>query len=114
MFHANPQEDDAKFFEFSKKAEDGPSQAGRLSKPFPEVPIGIPCIERQSRVAALHTSGTRNTQGLIGNVGCSRAARCLRIVKLSCVGQGIHLVLRLLNLSQELTHIRRIPLLLHR
>ena len=35
----NPEEDDAKFFGFSKKAEDGPSQTGRLSKPFPEVPI---------------------------------------------------------------------------
>ena len=32
-------EDDAKFFEFSKKAEDGPSQASRLSKTFPKVPI---------------------------------------------------------------------------
>ena len=33
----NPQEDDAKFFEFSKRAEDGPSQAGKLSKTFPVV-----------------------------------------------------------------------------
>ena len=35
----NPQEDDAKFFKFSKKSEYGPSRAGRLSKTFPEVPI---------------------------------------------------------------------------
>ena len=35
----NPQEDDAKFFAFSKKAEDGPSPAGRLSKTFPEIPM---------------------------------------------------------------------------
>ena len=34
----NPQEDDAKFREFSKRAEDGPCRAGRLSKTFPEVP----------------------------------------------------------------------------
>ena len=33
------QEDDAKFFGFSKKAEDGPSRVGGLSKTFPEVPI---------------------------------------------------------------------------
>ena len=39
MFHPNPQEDYAKFFEFSKKAEDGPSRAGRLSKTSPEVPM---------------------------------------------------------------------------
>ena len=30
----NPQEDDAKFLEFSKRAEGGPSRAGRLSKTF--------------------------------------------------------------------------------
>ena len=36
--HPNPQEDDAKFSEFSKRAEDGPSRAGRLSKTIPEVP----------------------------------------------------------------------------
>ena len=35
----NPQEDDAKFREFSKKCEGCPSRAGRLSKTFPEVPI---------------------------------------------------------------------------
>ena len=35
----NPQEDDTKFREFSKRAKDGPSRAGRLSKTFPEVPI---------------------------------------------------------------------------
>ena len=34
----NPQEDDAKFFEFSKRAEDGPSRVGSRSKTFPEVP----------------------------------------------------------------------------
>ena len=34
----NPQEDDAKFREFSKRAEDGPSRAGRLTKTCPVVP----------------------------------------------------------------------------
>ena len=32
------QEDDAIFIELSKRAEDGPSRAGRLSITFPEVP----------------------------------------------------------------------------
>ena len=46
MFHKNPvlpdrnlQEDDAKFREFSKRAEDGPSRARRLSETFLEVLI---------------------------------------------------------------------------
>ena len=34
----NLQEDDAKFFEFSKNAEDGSLQAGRPSKTCPDVP----------------------------------------------------------------------------
>ena len=67
----NPQEDDAKFPEFSKGAEDGPSRADRLSRTFPAVLHGITCIERQSRIAATNSSGTRNNQGLAGNVGCS-------------------------------------------
>ena len=37
----NPQEDDAKFFAFSKKAEDGPSRASKLSKTFPGTPKGF-------------------------------------------------------------------------
>ena len=38
----------------------------------------ITCIMRQSRIAARHGSGTRNSRGFTGNVGCSRAARCVR------------------------------------
>ena len=34
--------------------------------------------------------------------------------KFSCIGQGTHIVLQILNWSQELTHGCRIPLLLHR
>ena len=72
----------------------------------------IPWIERQSSIAAEHTSGTRNIQGLAGNVGCSRAARCLKSLKISCINQGVLLVMQILNLSQELTHNGKIPLLL--
>ena len=35
----NRQEDDAKFGDFLKRADGGPSRAGRVSKTFPEVPI---------------------------------------------------------------------------
>ena len=34
----NPQGDGAKFLDFSKRAEDGPSRADGLSKTFPEEP----------------------------------------------------------------------------
>ena len=71
----------------------------------------IPCIVRRSRIAARHGSGSRKSKGLTGNVGCSRAARCLRIVKCSRIWQGIYFVLWILNLSQQLTHSRRISLL---
>ena len=50
-------------------------------------------LERQSRSAAKHTSGTRNSRGLTGNVGHSRAARCFRIVKFFLSIQSIHLAL---------------------
>ena len=57
MFHnfpvlpfLNPQEDDAKFFGRSKKAEDGPSRADWLSKMFPEVPneFRVSCGKKES------------------------------------------------------------------
>ena len=55
MFHVfpvgacrNPQEDDAKFLEFSKKADHGPSGASRLSKTNLPNTQNIPCITRQS------------------------------------------------------------------
>ena len=35
----NPRKDDAKFLEFSKGAEGGPSREGSRSKMFPEVPV---------------------------------------------------------------------------
>ena len=104
----NFREEVAKFLELLKRAEVRPSRAGGRSKTFPEVPTIIPCIVRQSRIAAKHGRETRNTGRLTGTVGRCRAARCSRIVKFSCVGQGIHFVLKILNLSQHLTHCRRI------
>ena len=86
----------------------------RFQKKFPEVPIVVRVSSGQSRIAVERTSGARNIPGLVGNVGCSRAARCLRIVQISCVGQRVHLVLQILTLSQKLTHNRRMPLLLQR
>ena len=83
----NPQEDDAKFFEFSKGAENGSPRAGRLSKKFPVVP-------NEFRLS----SGQQES----------------RLIKFSCVTQGIHLVLQIVNVSQKLIHSRRILFLLHR
>ena len=48
------------------------------------------CTERQSRIAAEHSSGAWNNRKLAGKVGRSRAARRHRIVKFSRLGQGIH------------------------
>ena len=67
-----PQEG-AKFYKFSRA--EGPSGASRPSKTFPEVPWNS--VTRQPRIAASH-SATRNDQGL-GNVGRSRAARCISV-----------------------------------
>ena len=80
----NPQEDDAKFREFSKRAEDGPSRASWLSKTFPELPmvLRVSSGNPESRLSI----PTQNRQGLAGTVGRSRAARCHRIVNFSCIG----------------------------
>ena len=64
----NPQEDDAKFLEFSKIVEDGHSRIGRLPKRFLEN-LRIPCTRRQFRIAVKHSSGTRNSCELTRNVG---------------------------------------------
>ena len=45
----NPQENGAKFFGFNKKAEDGPSRAGGLSKKFPESQLNS-----ENRAASKH------------------------------------------------------------
>ena len=46
------QEDDAKFFEFSKSADDGSPPAGRPSKTFPEVPneFRVSSCKQESRL----------------------------------------------------------------
>ena len=41
-------------------------QVGKLSKTFLAKTHNIPCIMRQSRIAARHSSGTWNSQGLNG------------------------------------------------
>ena len=66
------------------KAQDDPSRVGTLWKTFPEVPIVSRVVSRQSRIASRHSSGTRTrVTGGLRNVGCSRATRCVRIVKFS-------------------------------
>ena len=52
-------EDDAKLREFSKRAEDGPSRAGRLSKTYPEVPtVFRSCGSPESRQGIVLGFGT--------------------------------------------------------
>ena len=74
-------EDDAKFLEFSKIAEDGPSRASRLSQTFPEVHTTF------LYHAAIQNRGEAilwdSEHSWTGNVGRSRAARCFRIVEFS-------------------------------
>ena len=62
----NPQEDDAKFSESSKIAEDGPSRASRLSKTFSEVPIAL----RVSQ-AAIQNRGCVSSQQILLNSSIS-------------------------------------------
>ena len=82
----NRREDDAKFLESSTKAEEGPL--------------------RESRIAARHCSRTRNSQGLTGNVGRSSAARCLRIVKISCTWQRTNSLYSVIPESESTTDPR--------
>ena len=62
-----------------------PSRAGSRSITFLEDRM-IPCILRQSRIAARHSPGTRNSQGLTWNVGSSRAAPWFRDRKILSQG----------------------------
>ena len=87
----NPQEDD-KFSGFQKRFPELHIEF-RVSSGSPESRLSIPLV-------------LGNIQRLAGNVVCSRAARCVRIIKNSCIGQRIHLVLQVLSFSG------RIPLLL--
>ena len=74
----------------------------------------IPCMVRQSRIAAKHTSGARNSRGLTGNVGDSRAARWFWIVKVFLLVHGTHIVFKSPDLKRELIHRRRFFFLLRK
>ena len=58
----NPQED-AKFLEFSKRAEGHTSRARRLSKNVSWSTHAIPCIRRQSRIVAMYASVPGRVKG---------------------------------------------------
>ena len=104
----NPQEDNAKFFENSRRVlrkvhlEPVDLQKRFLMYPMSSV-YETPIIPR----------GLGILMGWLGTWGYSRAARSFRIIKFSCVAQGILLVRQALNLSQEAIHGRRILPLLH-
>ena len=63
-----------------------------------------------------HGPGTRKSRGFTGNVGRSRATHRFKIKTFSCIlTKNLHFILYILNLSQQLTHNRRIPSsLMHR
>ena len=56
-----------------------------------------PVYQAARKIEARHASGS---------VVYSRSARSFKIIRFSCIGQGIRLVLHVLNLSQELVHCR--------
>ena len=73
----DPQEDDANSLAFLGVLT---HRAGRPSKNVSRSSHRILGTIRQSRIAADHPSGTRNTHGLTGNVRHSRAGRSFRII----------------------------------
>ena len=89
MFHnisvlpdPHPQEDDAKFFEFSKRAEDGPPQAGTLSyHQFPGAPQNLRLAMNLSHLMIL--------------------AAGYRLLPLAAENQGLDLTSRSCNDSDE-------------
>ena len=97
----NPQEDDAKFFGFSKNAEDGRSQSGRPSKTFPEEPneFRASCGNPESQLTIPRGLGIFKCW--LGTWGYSGPARCFRIIKFYYISQKIHLILQVLNLNQK-------------
>ena len=83
----NPPEDDAKFFGFSKRAEGGPSRAGRRSKTFLEVPMEfrVSSGNPESRLSIPLGVGTVNKvdweRGALKNCSLSQDRKILVSVK---------------------------------
>ena len=66
------------------EADDGSPRAGRPPKTCPDAPNEFRTV-RQARIAADHSSRTRNTPKLTANVGHSRVAHSFRIITFSCI-----------------------------
>ena len=75
-----------------------------------------PRIVRQSKTAARHGPGTRNSRGVDWERGSLPSCSQFQDRKNSLASEKelIYFVLHFLNLSQHLTHRRGIPLLMHR
>ena len=90
-----PQGDDAKFRERSKRAEDGPSRAGRLSKTFPEVPM-VSRVSSGNPESRLRTPlGLGIIEGIkvwLGSWDAPEPLACSWSKKFSCVWQAVHFV----------------------
>ena len=86
-------------WQFMVRTEIFLSGAGGFSKTFPEVPHQIPCIVRKSRSAAETV-----------NLGHSRAAPGLRIVKFFLFLQGIQIVLQSPGSETRADSSQKVPL----
>ena len=84
------------------------NRGGTLSQTFPDFPkiFRVSSGNPESRLRV--PLGLGILKEFTGNVERSRTARCLRIVKFSCVRRRIHFVLEILDLSHELTHSHKI------
>ena len=87
------EEDDAKFFEFSKKAEDGPSRASWLSKTLPEETIFFRVSSGSPESRLSIPLGLERINGWLGTWDAPELLPVSRSKKISCIGQGIHLAL---------------------
>ena len=102
-----------KFWDVDKRMEMAFLEQVNLQKTFCELPAKFRVFFRQTRIAADHSSGTRNFPGFIGNVRHSRAACCLTIMKIFFFIQKVHVVQQVLNSEQKLIHGGGILFLLH-
>ena len=102
----------SKFFELWKIVEGSPSWTGGRPKTFPTIPVqhcvfrGNPESQR-GKVLELRIVEVWSRAWV-----APKLPPWFRIVKFSCIWQGIYFVLWIPNFSHHLTHSRRIPLIL--
>ena len=88
-------EEYARFIEFSKAAEGCSSRASRSSKTYPEEPSEISALSGNPELRQYTLLVLGRAKKMTCNVGCSRAPRRFRVVKIPLLRQRqrIHFVL---------------------